>query len=163
MDASEFKNTAHRFAQVCTRIHGAVTTSLAEKVCEVMKQRLQLKASQLIQSAATRPILFHYQADGTPMKIKKNVVSPAVAQPGVQGVFGKFKRFGYVPSEYLSQRAYLKTWGDDGSGRVCALIPDPRPMDKGKSQWYLYKCSEGVCTIAPEDSPCRSLPQCLLF
>ena len=100
---------------------------------EVIKQRQRLIASFMMQQSAGLPVLCQYSADGTPMKLKSRVAVPKVVAQG-----GAFARRGSLGGEYLSQRAFIKVAQPVMSKRICALVSDSIPMDKGKSSEYVF-------------------------
>ena len=92
-----------------------------DRVAEAAKQLLDESARQLIRNAHKRPVLFQYQGDGTPLKLKH----------AFQVAFAKHHshaRSGYTGVELFCQGAFLRSYGSDGEDVLAPLLRDPRPM-----------------------------------
>ena len=94
-------------------------------LAEAGKALLVEGAKDLIAAAQGRPVLYEYQGDGTPLKLK---ASFQIAFAEHQ----KTARSGYSGVELFCQGAFVRSLNSVGEPLVACIMKDPRPM-AGKS------------------------------
>ena len=100
------------------------------RLAEATKALLDETARDMISKAQTRPVLFSYQGDGTPLKLK-HAFQVAFAE------HHKHARSGYTGEELYCQGAFVRTLDGAGEPVVTCLLRDPRPMI-GKSALHAF-------------------------
>ena len=106
---------------VAGRPLGQNEVRIVGRVAEAAKQVIDESARQLIRNAHKRPVLFQYQGDGTPLKLKHSF-QVAFAEHHVHA------RSGYTGVELYCQGGFLRSYGKDGEVVLAPLLRDPRPM-----------------------------------
>ena len=91
------------------------------KLAEVGKMLMKEAALDLVKQAHKRPLLFQYQGDGTPLKLKSSY-QIAFAE------HHKHVRSGYTGAELYCEGGFLRTLGGDGEPIVRCILRDPRPL-----------------------------------
>ena len=92
-------------------------------------------AYDLIRSAQTRPVLFDYCGDGTPLKLK-SAFQVSFAE------HHKHARSGYTGEELYCQGGFVRTFDEKGDPVVRCLLRDPIPMGSKSAL-----CSFKACIV----------------
>ena len=100
------------------------------RLAEAAKQLLDDNARELIIRAQKRAVLYAYQGDGTPLKLR-HAIQVAFAE------HSKHARSGYTGAELYCQGAFVRTFDARGNAVVTSLMRDPRPM-AGKSALHAF-------------------------
>ena len=100
------------------------------RLAEITKVLLDETAREMISKAHTRPVLFEYFGDGTPLKLK-HAFQVSFAE------HHKHARSGYLGEELYCQGAFVRTYDGAGEPVVTCLLRDPRPM-LGKSAMHAF-------------------------
>ena len=111
----------------------------AAKLCELAKHFLKNRAKHFVSGAQGRPLLYSYQADGTPMLVQATHVAQRASGQHVVRTAGR-------GLELLLQRVFLKTIAPSGEHLVTAYFRDPVPLDNGKGAW---PCFTAACECFP--------------
>ena len=106
-------------------------THRAVVLAEVVKACLQRKSKRLLWSAAQKPVLDCYSADGTP-----SLLWVTASQEGLSK--GSVRRAGKVLVELFVQRASLRSRGPQGSTDMALLMAEPIPLSKGKKTGHIF-------------------------
>lgn len=106
-------------------------TLVVRRLCSVLKRHLYHIAAAAVRAAAHAPVLYTYQADGTPCLSMATVVQQVTDARRV------VRRAGSA-MEFLIERGYIKSFAADGTVSIACLMRDPRPMSAGKSTWCIY-------------------------
>ena len=113
------------------------------KICEVMKTFLYQKAQRIIAQCKGRAVLLTYASDGTPLLTQKTYT--AKAESGQTVV-----RKGGHGTDFLMQRAYLRTSDDKGDPVITCILSDPVPMSEGKSATHQYTAAKDFLPLVKE-------------
>ena len=100
------------------------------RLAEVAKQVLDENARELILRSQKRAVLYEYQGDGTPLKLK-HAFQVSFAE------HHKHARSGYTGEELYCQGAFVRTFDAHGNAVVTSIMKDPRPM-VGKSALHAF-------------------------
>lgn len=100
------------------------------KLAAVVKHYLWQKADSFVRERSTTPLLYTYSSDGTPLT--------TVHRYGLQAGGKRFRREGGALHEVLLERGFVKAYALGGALEGCALVGEPRPLDKGKAAWSVY-------------------------
>jgi len=138
MDGRSLSDLYLKFANVAWVIPKDDMPTLA-KLCEVGKEYLRVRVRDVVRRAETRAILFSYASDGTPLLTKESIVAKTSDHRTVVRKAGK-------GTEFLLQRATLKTTSGMGDPIVVSLLRDPVPLTHGKSA--LHECT-AACQFHP--------------
>lgn len=114
--------------------HKVLTNSeacVARRLCLLLKRNLFSIAAAAVRAANHRPVLYTYQADGTPALSMTTVVRQVTQERRV------VRRAG-AAMEFLVERGYIKSISAGGCVSVAALMREPRPMSSGKGSWCIY-------------------------
>ena len=113
------------------------------KICEVMKTFLYQKAQRIIAQCKGRAVLLTYASDGTPLLTQKTYT--AKTESGQTVV-----RKGGHGTDFLMQRAYLRTSDDKGDPIITCILADPVPMSEGKSATHQYTAAKDFLPLVKE-------------
>ena len=104
-----------------------------QRLAEAGKALLDECAKDLIAAAQGRPVLYQYQGDGTPLKLK-SAFQVAFAE------HQKTSRSGYSGEELFCQGAFVRSVDSVGNPLVACIMKEPRPM-AGKTALH---CMNGL-------------------
>ena len=122
----------------------------AEVLCEGLKQIQKDMANEFLEPRGQQPILFAYQADATPISSMVRFCQQTLAG-------NKVTRSGKQSSEYLLQRAYLKSVQGTNVADMCLILADPKPLHDGKTAWHLYQACVEFCPLLQEKKVAHSV------
>ena len=103
----------------------------SQKICEIGKMLLKMKAQRLVNNAGSMPLLRSYASDGTPLSTKTVVTKKVKDVPSV-------KRTAKGSSEYLVQTCYYRYYDMLGQHHTSVAIRDPLPLTNGKTAQALF-------------------------
>ena len=94
------------------------------RLAEALSSFTRAEAQRLVVGAKGAPLLCSYSNDGTPMIVRKQIVT--------QGVGGTLSREGGASCELLCQRAMFRSRDSTGGWKTAIMIRDPVPLVHGK-------------------------------
>ena len=103
---------------------------LLPQIIEVVKRQMKRKAAQLIEAAGEDAIFYFYSCDATPLKCSFSTVQLA----GDKRIFRKGREL----TEFLLQRAFLKTKLASGEERLTFLYGSILPLTEGKKAFNFF-------------------------
>lgn len=114
------------------------------KLCEVIKHHMKTRIATFLGRAASRPVLYSYSCDSTPMKASVRISGQELA-PGVP-----VDRRGKRCIEFLLQRGWYKTVAADCSTQMIPVLEDPRSLTAGKTAWHLFTAAKQFSPLLQE-------------
>ena len=121
MDGSQFCESGRSLCKVSLQCD-YLQKQEVNKVLELAKERVKLKASALIKDHAAQPMMFIYTSDGTPVRSKVSTAQTVQSESEGQK---KISRSGFQRHEYLCQRGYFKCYQALHMLRVSLRITGP--------------------------------------
>jgi hypothetical protein len=128
-DADSAQAAYQRQGQACAAMHGARAEEQAGQLVEALKELLLTKQGSLLGDSGSQPLLFSYACDATSLRVSAQASTRL--QEGV-----RVTRTGKTLIEFLLQRGLVYSISATGDIRCALVLPDPRPMNEGKSAWH---------------------------
>ena len=130
LDADSIRDRIHHFGKAGVRCDANEDLRIS-RLCEVGKDFLRRRCTELVVSAARRHLLFTYSADGTPLRTTGTV-------RGVLAGTQRVVRRGGKGEELLIQRGYVLTHNASGALVSAPLLREALPLSAGKGSWNVF-------------------------
>jgi hypothetical protein len=129
-----FKAALSKYGQTSYTVPGGLNED-CKKTVEVYKAVQGAKGVEFVMAAGRMPILYSYQSDGTPFKVREQTVVRTDAGTC-------HSRGGGRVEEYLMERAFYKKLGQGSLPEVTGIFHEPRALAAGRGFWHLFDAME---------------------